>query len=241
MHMYSEKYNVISTDVDANLEMRIAVLTRYMQDVATAQVDKLHFGHEDLVKDNNIWVVARMQMKINRLPRLGEEIVIATHPGETKTFMFPRYFMVYDKHKNLLVSVSSIWVVTNYVTRKIVLRPFANRSLPAEFHKDDLSLPERINGIESATQLVDQRKTRYSEMDMNGHINNTHYIDYILDTHNFDFYKRNRITGIEINYEKEILNDSVVDIFTNEENPEIIVGKIDDKASFSARISYEER
>ena len=241
MHMYSEKYNVISTDVDANLEMRIAVLTRYMQDVATAQVDKLHFGHEDLVKDNNIWVVARMQMKINRLPKLGEEIVIATHPGETKTFMFPRYFMVYDKHKNLLVSVSSIWVVTNYATRKIVLRPFANRSLPAESHKDDLSLPERISGTESATQLVDQRKTRYSEMDMNGHINNTHYIDYILDTHNFDFYKRNRITGIEINYEKEILNDSVVDIFTNEENPEIIVGKIDDKASFSARISYEER
>ena len=239
--MHLKKYKVLSTDVDSNLEMRISTLTRYMQDVATEHVDKYHFGHDELVKENNIWVVVRMEMKINRLPKLDEEIVICTHPGITKAFMFPRYFKVLDKHKNVLVSVSSIWVVTNYETRKIILRPFGDRKLLEETDKDDLPLPEKISNLDSATELVDTRKARYSEMDMNGHINNTHYIDYILDTHDFEFYKKHKVTRIRINYEKEILNNDNMYIYSNKSNPEVIVAKVNDQGSFFASVEYEDR
>lgn len=239
--MYSEKRKVLTTDIDPNLEIRLSTLTRYMQDIATEHVNKHHFGHDDLVKDNNIWVVVRMEMKINRLPVLDEEITISTHPGETKAFMFPRYFEVYDKHKNLLVSVSSIWVVTNYETRKIVLKPFGDRNLPSETSKDDLPLPEKIKNTDTADKLVDNRKARYSEMDMNGHINNTHYLDYILDTHDFEFYKKHRIVNIKINYEKEVLNNDLIELFSNNSNPEIVIGKITDRPYFYSEIQYVDR
>ena len=39
-------------------------------------------------------------------------------------------------------------------------------------------------------QLVETRKVRYSDIDLNGHLNNTKYIDYIVDIHDSDFYKK---------------------------------------------------
>ena len=104
-----------------------------------------------------------------------------------------------------------------------------------------MPLPEKIANTNTATELVDQRKARYSEMDMNGHINNTHYIDYLLDSHEFDFYKKHRITSIKINYEKEVLNGDVINLFSNKGNPEIMVGKINNQPYFFASVCYEER
>ena len=237
--MYFEKRIVLSTNIDSNQEIRLSALLRYMQDVATNHVDKLHFGHVELEKNNLIWVVARTDLVIHRLPKIDEEITLYTHPGETKGFMFTRFFQVYDKHKNLLVSVSSIWVVLDYSSRKIMLHPFGERKLPEEVSEDDIPLPAKISG--EATKLVDQRKARYSEVDMNGHINNTHYLNYILDTHSFDFFKNNKLTSVSINYEKEVLPGDVMDIYSNEENPEIIQGRINNQLSFIAKVTYTSR
>ena len=237
--MYSEKRIVSSTDVDANQEIRLSTLLRYMQDVATNHVDKLNFGHVALEKENCIWVVVRTELKINRLPKLDEEIILSTHPGEVNGFIYPRYFEVYDKHKNLLVCVSSIWVVLNRDTRRIVLHPFKERKLAGEVCKDDIPLPEKVVG--DASTLVDQRKARYSEVDSNGHINNTNYMNYLLDIHDSLFFKNNRITDVLINYDKEVLPGDKLDIYSNEDNPEIILGKINGQTYFSAKISYTTR
>lgn len=237
--MYFEKYTVLSTDVDFNSEIRLSTLMRYMQEVATNHANKLHFGRDDLQKDNNIWVVVRTDIQIKRLPKVDEEILIFTHPGETKSFMYPRYLKVTDKHKNLLVSVSSIWVVVNYDTRKIILHPFADKKLPSEIDKDDIPLPEKVSG--EALDLVDDRKARYSEIDINGHINNTHYLDYVLDIHNLDFYKKHQVSRVLLNYEKEVHNDDMMKIYSDNNNPEVIIGKINDQTSFLAKVEFKER
>ncbi len=237
--MYFEKYTVLSTDVDFNLEIKLSTLMRYMQEVATNHANKIHYGRDDLQKNNNIWVVVRTDIKINRLPKVDEEILIYTHPGEAKSFMFPRYLKVTDKHKNILVSVASIWVVVNYDTRKIVLRPFGEQKLPSEVDKDDLPLPEKVSG--EAINLVDERKGRYSEVDINGHINNSYYIDYVLDIHDLDFYKKHQVSRVLLNYEREVHSGDLMKIYSDGNNPEIVVGKIDGQLSYLAKVEFKDR
>ncbi len=237
--MFQEKFTVLSTDIDHNQEIRLSSLLRYMQDVATHHATKIKVGHEVLSLDRNIWVIVRMEMKIIRLPKLDEDFYVSTHPGESTPMLFPRYFEVYDKHKKLLVTVSSTWVVINYDTRRIVLKPFKDRVLPAESDKDDIPLPEKITG--EANELVDNRRARYSEVDMNGHINNTHYIDYILDTHLSSYYNDYKVTNLIINFDKEIKDGDHIDIYSDKNNPEIIIGKVDGHNSFVSKILFEKR
>ena len=237
--MYKEKFVVQKDEVDSFGEIRISKLMWHMQNVAGEHAIKLKIDRDILMKDNNIWVVVRYDMKINRLPKLKEKYVITTHPGETKGFMFPRFFQVYDKHGNLLVNISSTWVVVNFDTRRIILRPFKDVNLPVEHDPNDLELPAKIN--EEATNLVCKRLTKESELDINIHINNTFYYDYILETHDIEFYKENRVSRILLNYEKEITHPSEIEIYSNKNNPEVIIGKVDGNPSFLAKVEFIKR
>lgn len=237
--MYKEKFVVQKDEVDSFGEIRISKLMWHMQNVAGEHAIKLKIDRDILMKDNNIWVVVRYDMKINRLPKLKEKYIITTHPGETKGFMFPRFFQVYDKHGNLLVNISSTWVVVNFDTRRIILRPFKDVSLPVEKDINDLELPAKIN--EEATNLVCKRLTKESELDINIHINNTFYYDYVLSIHDEAFYQENQVSRILLNYEKEITHPSEIEIYSSKTNPEVIIGKVDGNPSFLAKVEFIKR
>lgn len=237
--MFKEKYVVTSNDVDSSLQIRVSSLLRYMQETATNHADKIKFGHNELEKDNLIWVIIRMQIEINRLPKLDEEFYVTTHPGKSKVFMFPRYFQVYDKHNNLLLNASSTWVVLNYETRKVVINPFKDRKLPEDEDKIDLPLPEKALG--ESPVLVETRKAKYSEVDMNGHINNTRYVDYILDLHDSEFHKKKMVKSLLINFDKEIMEGDLISLYSNNQDPEIIHGLVNEQVSFAAKVEYKNR
>ena len=237
--MYKEKFVVQKDEVDSFGEIKISKLMWHMQNVAGEHAIKLKIDRDILMKDNNIWVVVRYDMKINRLPKFKEKYVITTHPGETKGFMFPRFFQVYDKHGNLLVNISSTWVVVNFDTRRIILRPFKDINLPVEHDPNDLEVPSKVN--EEATNLLYKRLTKESELDINIHINNTFYYDYILEIHDIEFYKENKVSRILLNYEKEITHPSEIEIYSNKNNPEVIIGKVDGNPSFLAKVEFIKR
>ena len=237
--MYKEKVTITSLDVDSNLELKVSSLFKYMQVVASNHVGTLHAGHLDLMKYNMLWVVIRMDVKIYRTPKLEEELLFTTHPGETKSFIFPRFFEIYDKKGNLVIAVSSLWTLIDKTTRRVVLKPDGFVKIKAEKDKNDLPDPLKVSG--EATNLVDTHKVRYTDIDLNGHFNNTSYIECILNTHNSDFYKKHRISSILINYDKEIRDGEKIDLYSNGGSPEIIKGKVGEENRFTAKISYEER
>ena len=88
---------------------------------------------------------------------------------------------------------------------------------------------------------MESRKVRYSDTDLNGHLNNTKYIDYIIDTHDINFYNQYRVKSICINFEKEIQDNEVVEMYSNNSLPEVVSGKINNKVIFSSEITYERR
>lgn len=237
--MFKEKVLIASTDVDSNYELRLSNLFKILQLVASNHVHTLKVGHEELLAHNLLWVLIRMEVKIIRTPKLDEEILVTTHPGDQKSFIFPRYFQIYDKKGNLIINVSSMWALIDKTTRKVVLKPADLVSLKGETNKEDMPLPEKVIG--DASNLVETRRVRYTDIDLNGHLNNTSYIEYIINTHDNEFYKNNRIKRILINYDKEIRPTDAVDIYTNGNIPEIIKGKVGEINNFTAEIEYESR
>lgn len=238
-NMYKEKVQITSVDVDENLEVRLSSLFKFMQAVASNHAEKIKVGHWELFKHNLLWVVIRMEVKIYRTPLLDEVITVTTHPGKTRSFIYPRYFEIFDKDGKLIVAASSLWTMIDKTTRRVVTKPQGLTPIKPEENKHDIPLPEKVVG--EANDLVDTRKVRYSEIDLNGHLNNTQYIEFILDTHEPSFYREHRISSINISYEKEIKSEHTVCLYSNNKDKEIVRGNVDGANHFIAELTYEHR
>ena len=237
--MYKEKVLITSVDVDSNLELRLSNLFKFLQVIGSNHVATLKAGHADLMKHNLLWVVIRFDVQIYRTPKLDEEILITTHPGEQKSFIFPRYYEIYDKHKNLIISASSMWALIDKDTRRVSVKPPHFPAIKAESIKEDIPLPLKVSS--NASTLVEKRKVNYTDIDLNGHLNNTSYIEYILNLHDNDFLKDKRIKRITINYDKEIKPTDIVELYKDGDNPECIKGIVDGSLHFIAELEFEKR
>ena len=238
--MYKEKIKITSIDVDCNFELKLSSLFKIMQEVASNHCESLGASHYDLLKYNLLWVVIRMEVKIYKSIKLDEVVTVTTHAGEQKSFIFPRYFQIYNKNGELLVNVSSIWAVINKDTRRVELRPQGIKATKPEHDKNDMPLPEKVSG--SGSVVVDERVVKYSNVDINSHLNNTEYIEFILDTHDLEFYKHHRLCGININYDKEIKYGDNVALLTNKgEIKEIVSGVVNGVNHFTAEVEFEKR
>ena len=152
--------------------------------------------------------------------------------------MFPRHYQIYDHKGKLLVSGCAIWLVINHDTRRIVTKPFGDNVFKAESSKDDISLPTAIE-VDDELKEFEQRQVRYNDTDLNGHLNNTKYIDYILDVRDRSFYSNHLLKEITISYEKEIKENQIVSIGRNDDElNQFVRGTIDGNNSFTAHLIY---
>lgn len=234
--MYKEKIVITSNDVDKFLNLKVSSFFKYFQQVSTKHSEIIKVGTADTIDKGMCWVIIRMEVKIYDYPKMNEEVVVTTHPGEVKMFLFPRYYEMYDKKGKLLASSSSIWVVLDSKTRRVLNKPFGDRKFPSETSKDDIELPEKIKIGE--LQKVEDRVVRYSDIDLNGHLNNTKYIDYILDTKETGYFDKNIIKRIAVNYDKELREGETVSLYTSDN---VIQGKHENTSCFVAYIECENR
>lgn len=238
--MYQEKFFISSGDVDDHFDLKLSSIFQFFQIVSTNHSELLGLGKKETWDKGMCWVITRMKVVIYKMPKMLDTVIVKTHPGEIMTFLFPRYYQIYSEDGELLVAGSACWTLLDANTHKVIVKPVASAiAYPSEKHPDDISLPERVLGNDLS--LVDTRKVRYSDIDLNGHVNNVKYIEYIIDTHNVSFYQKHRVKEIIINFEREIMNDDEIKFFSNGEFPEVIVGDVDDIRRFSARITYQDR
>ena len=239
--MYQEKIFITSNDVDDHYDLKISTIFKYLQQVSTNHAELLGLGKKDTVDKGMFWVITRMKVIIHKMPKMLETLTVTTHPGDMMLFIFPRFYEVYNEQGELVISGSSSWVLLDNETHKVKMKPFGDGySLQGEKDERDIPVPEKVIGLDNI-ELVDERKVRYSDIDLNGHLNNTKYIDYITDTHDSHFYNKYCVKEILINYEKEIKDNDEVKLYSDNSIPEMIVGDVNDSHCFIAKINYEER
>ena len=237
--MHKEKVLVTSIDVDNHLNLKVSSIFKFMQMVSTNHSEELHIGQKDTIDQGICWVLIRMQVEIYKYPKMNDEIVVATHPGEIDRFLFPRFYEIYDKKGNLLIAGSSIWVLVNMNTRRVVVKPFEGRTFKGETCKDDIPLPEKIELGE--LPKYEDRKVRYNDIDLNGHLNNVKYIEYIVDTRSKEFYDEYQIESVIVNYDKEVREGQTITLYVDGKSDFQVKGEVEGKTSFSAKVGVRKR
>lgn len=182
---YSEQFFISSTDTDASYACRPSALFVYLQRVITEHSQQAGTSRDDMLsKYNCYWMVLRIWVRLRRPVIWGETLTIrmtVRHPQGTRVYRDCDLFVGEEQ----VGEATTVWVLANRKTKRpILLEHLAE--LPAE---DALTAKKitlsRIVFPEEMT-LHDTRKLYYSDTDINGHINNTRYVDLACDAAELD-------------------------------------------------------
>jgi medium-chain acyl-[acyl-carrier-protein] hydrolase len=157
-------------------------LANFLQEAAGVNADLLGFGMHEMGERNWTWMLSRLDLRVDELPREGERVSVTSWPSETrKLFAFRDFAMKGDDGRSLVRAVYA-YLVVDLAARK-PLRPSSvfGDDPPAviEGHPvPDFSfdIPEAESWENAFSQSV-----RGRHIDHNGHANNAHIVNWLVD------------------------------------------------------------
>ncbi len=203
--------------VDFKSEIFLSSLIDLILTASGKNADENGFGINDLRKLGATWVISRFAIEITQFPKENEKISIETWVEEIHTFNTIRNFRIVNEENEVLAEAISVWMMINKKTR----RPMELQQLGAihQFILPESTIVEKpmkldnIEGIE-----VDSFKIKYSDIDINQHVNTRNYIRWMLDTFTLQELKEKKVQRLDINFISEILFGSEISVVKIELN-----------------------
>jgi len=198
-------------------ESSIVALIDFFNDAAWEHSSILNIGTEQLLAENKNWVLYSMQFQFFNFPKWGEEILIRTWASGTHRIFATREVEIYNaKNKfELIACGTSSWFIIDLQTRR-PMRPniydiMKNNILDKRF---DNLFGETINFPENMIELYEVT-AQYSELDWNGHVNNSNYIKWLCDALGRDHNRKYKIGAIHVKFLSEVLYSQTIQILAN--------------------------
>jgi medium-chain acyl-[acyl-carrier-protein] hydrolase len=200
--IYSEDFTIRSYHTDLNRKLTIHKLCSFFQDIAGNHTVACRVGWDAMQEQQVFWVLSRMKIEVASYPEWWQKIKVSTWSTGTNGLFAYRNFKVKDEAGNILVKASTMWLMVNTETRRIVR--------PAEYMKDFPlctdqvfeSEPEKLPEL-SETIEFDPAIVTFTETDMNMHMNNVSYVERIINSFDLDFLVDHKVSAFEINFLKE--------------------------------------
>jgi medium-chain acyl-[acyl-carrier-protein] hydrolase len=212
------EHTICSYDIDPQLTARLPVLCGFMQEAAYHHAEHLDLGHSQLLQKNLGWVLARQRIEVTRLPKWGETVKLRTWPSGRDRLFFYRDFEIKDGDGKRILLASTAWFVIDMAKRERVSSDFyLDIDLPEVGTKVFSEKLGRLKGCGCGNG--ESVAVNYGDLDMNGHVNNVRYIEWVLNRIPLDFHQAHRIQSLEVNYLAEAVYGHVVSICTTEPEP----------------------
>lgn len=207
-HYFSGRYAVRSSETDRFGEAHLEVIFSLMQEVSQEHVSCLEQLSPGLKRPDFAWILNRMSLRLERLPRQKEEIRLYTWQSAMDRLGFTRDYYFFDRHGEAFGAARSYWTIVTPDTHSL-MRPDA---LFPEGHNPHIcpvpafdQAPRRLrpNFAEFPEPETLNRRVGRSDIDQNGHMNNTRYIALCIDAADF-VIKGADLKSIDINYVDEL-------------------------------------
>ena len=179
MTPYTKQFQIHAIHLDATRQVSPAVLLHFVQEAAGGHCLELGLDWESLAKKGLFWAVIRHRLEVVRLPKEGETIRVETWPMPTTRSAFPRAAAGYDESGNVVFRCTSLWVLMEQASRQMVLPGKSGIDLEGVLLGGELPAPGSLTPCKG--EILATRRVWFSELDRNGHMNNTRYLDWAMD------------------------------------------------------------
>lgn len=239
---YHEEFQVRGRDVDRYGVMHLSTLASILLQVSGQQTDNLNKEYGNPIGNTNLtWFILQHDMRINRMPKFNDTLVIETEAVSYNRFFTHRAFKVWCEGV-LIVETMMRFAIVDSIERKLVrIVPELVERYAVE-EKTKLETLTKIEKIEGAANATCNYQSVYSNIDINQHVNNAVYLNWAVDSLGEVFLQQHTPKSVAISYENEVrlgecvthdlyvLDDKTVHYLTN-----------GDKSIAKAQITWEKR
>ncbi|MBC5734815.1 thioesterase [Flavonifractor sp. DFI.6.63] len=215
MTVYEREYRVDSRETDPWYNCRPSGVLGFLQEAATAAACALHASRDEMLdKYNAFWMLARVWYRLDEPLKWGERLRIRTwHRGGRGASSY-RDFDLFVNDAPVGEAVS-LWVLANAQTHKLVRMAGIE-----EFQGTDggaLCKTRLLNKVRMPPDMTcaGTRSFRYSDLDVNGHVNNVRYADIVCDALHLERMGAERfVSSLQVGYQAECRVGETVDLTT---------------------------
>ncbi len=235
---FSREFYLRSADFDKNERLTPRAILELFQDVAGNHAEQIGMGFNALLNRNLLWVIARTKFVVEKEIERYSTVKVKTWPKVPQRFIFRREYLIYNSKGEIAVRGSADWMVIDSESRSLVsggdIFP-KDADYITEFGLDEkLRKIRDIEGEKTEAQVV----TKFTDIDLNGHVNNTRYADFAINAINPD---KKAIKSFQIDYHKEVLEGEELRLTaTKNEDTYVVKGEdFDGEKKFTCEVIFE--
>jgi len=204
-------FRVQPQDVDFQYKVTMSAMANILLTTAGYNADDNGFGIRFLNEMECTWVLTRFAVEMNRFPEQYEDISVETWIEDVGRASTTRNFCIRDEKNEIIGNACSVWVFFDMKTRRAKdLQTLEGIHKFASGEAGLIEKPIKLDAVEG--EDYDGFKVKYSDIDINGHVNTISYIEWISDCFSLDCYRKCGVKRFEFNFMNEMLFDDFVEI-----------------------------
>ena len=206
---YQMKMKIPFDMADMNGHIKLPDVILLSLQVSGMQSIELGVSDKTILEDYNlVWIITEYDIEVVRLPRFAEEITIETEALSYNRLFCYRRFTIYDEAGQDLIHMMVTFVLMDRDSRKVhAVEPEIVAPYQSDFDKKLIRGPKYANLEEPVSK---DYHVRFYDLDMNGHVNNSKYLDWIFEVMGADFLTQYIPKKINLKYVKEVRPGGVI-------------------------------
>lgn len=195
-YQLSKEYVFDIGQIDSRGIARPSAIVDFMQDAATRHAADLGLSGDILQQKHAFWVLLRLKYQLSRPLQSYETVRVTTWPRQMKGAVWYRDF-TFEAKDGPVGSAVTAWAVVNTDTRRL-MRP---KSLGVTIDDQIVGEPETLGHIKTDhLEPCFDRVVRYSDIDVNCHLNNVKAVDILSDTFGLEENDTRWVSQMQVNY-----------------------------------------
>lgn len=209
--IWTQDYDVNTLLVTPQKRLGLYGLLNLVQDTAWVHATHLGHGYEAMVAEKTAWVLTRQRLTMDRWPRWGEKITLKTWI-RPKTNLFAVRDFEFSQNDELIGRCTTQWLILDLETRRPSTKGL--NFAADEFRQDSPEFfdAKKISTADDLKELAEFH-VRNSDLDLNGHVNNTKYAQWILDSISYEKHLLFTLRDYEVNFLSETKAGDKIRIF----------------------------
>ena len=204
---YQVHYRIPFYETDDQGQVKLPHLLSYCLSMAGLQSESLGISDQSLLeKYGYVWIVTDYTITIKRLPHYDETIQVITEATAYNKFFCYRHFYINDAEGNELMVIKTIFVLMDFQTRKVQRVPETLVAPYGASYTKEMHRGAKYMLIKEGHKRL--YHVRYFDLDLNGHVNNSKYLEWMYDVFEADFLRHHVPQQLTLKYVKEVQEGS---------------------------------
>lgn len=190
--------------VDFTEKLTMGVLGNHLLNCAGIHAAERGFGIAELNENHYTWVLSRLAVEMEEMPRAYEKFSIRTWVENVYRLFTDRNFEIVNAAGKPIGYARSIWAMISMETRKPADLLALHGGGITDYICDKECPIEKAGRVKvNEAEPVARYTAKYGDIDLNGHMNSVKYIEHALNLFPLEMFREKSLRRFEVAYVAE--------------------------------------